>query len=131
MPPLLSKQSRSGGLSATDPLQVTRERVLDRMLNARWLHAFMFSEERGWRLIWTTGGAQRALLLKAIIKSYDLGDDDHAPLAFTILARSGNFADIKPMAHPDVLVFWLQCCDEIGLPPVIEDCLTFVQIISA
>jgi hypothetical protein len=111
--------------------RAAREKVARLMLDARWLHSITFTEEQRWRLIWTTGGAQRALFLKAMAASYDLMDDDHAPLAFTILAQSSDYAGLAPMVQPDVLTFWRDCCAEIGLIPDFDLCLAFVQIISA
>jgi hypothetical protein len=105
--------------------------LLEMMLRARWLKSFMFTDGEGWQLVWTAGGAQRVFLLKAIIGSYDLDDDDHAPVAFTILAQSDNFTDAAEIVHADVLAFWRQCSVEIGLRATIEDCLAFVRIISA
>jgi hypothetical protein len=114
----------------TELPHTAHEKIFDLMLRARWLHAFRFTDDRCWRLIWTTGGAQRALLLKAIIRSYDLGNDDHAPVAFTILAQSGNYDNLAGIAHRDVLAFWQQCCDELRLAPTFDDCLALVQILS-
>ena len=127
----LLKRHGSSDLPPTQQRLAAREKVFGLMLDARWLHSLTFIEAEGWRLIWTTGGSQRAMLLKAMAKSYDLWDDDHAPLAFTILAQSGNFAGVAPIAHPEVLTFWRDCCAEIGLTPDFDLCLAFVQIISA
>ena len=131
MNPLLLKPPGSLDTPAAQRRLKAREKVAGLMLDARWLHTITFPEETGWHFVWTTGGAQRAAFLKAMAASYDLADDDHAPLAFTIMALSADYAGLAPMVHPDVLTFWRDCCQELGLTPDFDLCLAFVQIISA
>jgi hypothetical protein len=116
-------------MTMVEQLPALHETIFEMMLKARWVKFYTFTDGGGCRLAWTTGGAQRAMILKAIILSYDLYDEDYAPVAFTIMSRSGDLNGMAETAHPELLAFWRDCCDEIGLKSLMDDCLAFVQIV--
>ena len=93
-------------------------RVLDRMVQARWLRRYTFTDGKGFRLEWHTGGAQRAALLRGLASAERLFDSDNAALGFDEVAQSesrlipGTDAETMPEA---VAAFWRECVEELGL----------------
>src|SRR5262249_42515671 len=61
--------------------------MMDRMLVARWLLCYTFTDGKGYHLTWTVLGAERAVRLKEIAEAFRLKGDDRAPLMFDQVAK--------------------------------------------
>src|SRR5579871_4054968 len=110
-------------------LHAMHEKLFGLMHDAGWLHDFFFSQDEGWRLVWTEPGAQRAALLKIVIETQRLHESDRAPVAFTVRALGGTAAGTRADTDQGVLRFWQHCCEEVGLAAIAGECLVFVRII--
>ena len=110
-------------------MHALHEKIFGLMLKAGWLERFTFTNDKGWHTTWSGPGAQRAILLRNIIESHRLDSDDRMPVAFTIGAQGGGFGIIPNVTDRDVLAFWRQCREELGLELLADDCLVFVHII--
>jgi hypothetical protein len=120
--PLLGVASipRSGQLGAmfTDAqMRALFEIRLNRMVEIGWLHSFRFTDGKGFHLEWTASGAQRALLLNAIIRSFWKNDDDGTAVAFTKLAKGTRLVGVNPAfdIDEDVARLWTESVDLLDL----------------
>jgi hypothetical protein len=91
-------------------------RLFERMLLARWLREVRFTDGKGWRLVWTVKGTQRAFLLRQIVVAFRLTDDDRAPIAFDIFTQGKGSALFPHWEKNDDLArFWFHCVEDLHL----------------
>ena len=106
-------------------------RVMDRMVEARWLKSYTFTDGKGYHLTWTEAGTERALSLKKIAESFRLIDDDRAALGFDVLAHGDS---LLPFMRPykldeSVAGFWRESIEQVGLHGDQDGLLALVHII--
>lgn len=96
---------------------------------AGWVEEGVFSEENGWRVVWTELGMRRVRRLREVIEAQHLEASERAPVAFTVFALGGVATGNCAQADAAAVQFWRECCEEIGLTAIAEDCVVFVRII--
>jgi hypothetical protein len=92
-------------------------RVMDKMLEARWLESHVFTDGKGHHLVWTPAGAERSVLLKKIAETYRLTSDDRAAYGFDILAHGESLPGfVRPIPLDDTLAtYWRESVGQLGL----------------
>ena len=95
--------------------------VFDAMVMAGWLTNYAFTTGKGFSFNWQRVGAQKAILLKFIIKDKQLESADNI-LAFTKEAETE-----PPTAHGD---FWVRCLDELGVRKEKDELFYFVHAVK-
>jgi hypothetical protein len=96
-------------------------RVMDRMVEARWLHRHIFTDGKG-----------RALCLKKISETYRLTSDDRAAYAFDILAHGERLPDyVRRIELDDTLAeYWRESVKQLGLHGDEDGLLALVHILK-
>lgn len=107
-------------------------RVMDRIVEARWLHSHTFTDGKGHHLTWTEDGTQRSILLKQVVTAFRLSSDDRAALAFDLIVHGEILPDWVPPFEldADVSTFWKECVAQLGLKGDEDGLLALVQIIK-
>jgi hypothetical protein len=107
-------------------------RVMDRMVEARWLHRHIFTDGKGPHLVWTPAGTERALCLKKISETYRLTSDDRAAYAFDILAHGERLPDyVRRIELDDTLAeYWRESVKQLGLHGDEDGLLALVHILK-
>ena len=106
------------------------EKTFSSLLAGGWLKQFHFTDNKGWHLVWTETGAQRAMELKRVISECGLSQDDRAPMAFTILAQSGGLGGAWLGEYdPEAGRIWLAALHDLGIPVNDDDLLGLVHSI--
>ena len=108
------------------------EAVMERLLVTGWLKKFTFTENKGFRLAWTTAGAQKACLLKAVIDLHGLLDDCLAPMSFDNLWQGGSLPSfVRPAKiEPEIRTLWCESIEQAGIDRTEDGLLFFVHVIS-
>ena len=104
-------------------------KIFKSLQRAGWVEEGVFSEENGWRVVWTELGTRRVRRLREVIEAQLLEASERAPVAFTVFALGGVAAGSCAQADADAVQFWRECCEEIGLTAIAGDCVAFVRII--
>ena len=106
--------------------------VMDRMVVAGWLLSHRYTNRKGFHLTWTEVGTQRAVLLKRMIESFGLKDDDRAPLAFDKVAHGESLPSYGRPFEMDAAVaeVWRQCVAELGIVRDEDTLLFLVHTVS-
>ncbi len=105
------------------------ERMAERLLLAGWLKKFSHTDGGGWTVVWVAQGAQRAILLKRMITSFNLHNET-AVADFTKLAQQGRLPvpTIDAKLARNTAGFWCDMLAEVGLAPA-DDLMMFAHII--
>src|SRR5262245_8567726 len=119
-------------MRTNDEMKALFLRVMDRMVEARWLHSHTFTDGKGHHLSWTEVGTQRSVLLKQVATAFKLSSDDRAPLAFDIIAHGDRVPDwVRPFnLDDDVAEFWRDSVGQLGLRSDEDGLLTLVHIVE-
>lgn len=107
-------------------------RVMDRMVQAGWLHSHTFTEGKGFHLNWTEAGAQRARLLHSIATAFRLNGHDYRPtVAFDKLAHGEHLPDYARSFEldPKVAALWRQSVEELSLHGDADGLLGMVHVV--
>jgi hypothetical protein len=116
-----------------DQMRQLFTQVMNAMVRAGWLLRFTYTDGKGFHLDWSAPGAQRVILLERIISAYGLANDDRAPMAFYKLTQGEGLPDgISAVVEveAEVLVFWRQCIEELGLGTEGDGLQVLVHIIN-
>jgi hypothetical protein len=95
--------------------------VFDSMVMAGWLTNYAYTTGKGFSFKWERLGAQKAILLKFIIKDKEL-DSANDILAFTKEAENDFHT-----AHGD---FWVRCLDELEIRIEKDELFFFVHAVK-
>jgi hypothetical protein len=100
-----------------DTMKTLFLRVMDRMIEAGWLHSHTFTDGKGYHLAWTPSGTRRSIILKKISTYYRLLSEARAPLTFDRVAHGDQPPDFVPPfeLHATVANFWRECVAQLGL----------------
>jgi hypothetical protein len=107
-------------------------RIMDRMVAIGWLHSYTFTDGKGYHLNWTEVGTERAMCLKKIALTFDLKNDDRAPVAFDIIAQGDSLRGfVRPFElDPDIAAYWCQSVNQLGYRGSDDDLLGLVHIVT-
>ena len=113
-----------------DDLRRQFEVVMDSMVRAGWLKSHIFTTGKGHHLVWTTEGGQRAVLMKEIVVSHGLDQDDRSPIAFDMLSKGERLPAARLAFEPEeiLLAFWKSCVDELEVHG--DELLVLIQIVK-
>jgi hypothetical protein len=116
-----------------DEMKSLFTRVLDRMVEARWIHHYTFTNGKGFRPAWTLAGVAHANRFNFIIKGCGLDEGDKSALIFDKLAHGESlpvgFSFIGDIPE-DVARDWRDGVAELGLRGDEDGLLTMVHIIE-
>ncbi len=108
-------------------------RILQALVDAGWLHRFVFTEGRGLHLVWTEEGGQIALALRTIVRTFGLQHEDQGGMALHKLAQGAALpAGVVFKGEPPALLleFWREQVDRLGLGEDAEGLLGLVHIVE-
>ncbi|HEV2668123.1 MAG TPA: hypothetical protein VG324_24620, partial [Blastocatellia bacterium] len=108
--------------------------VLDKMVQSRWLDRYVWTEGRGYHLVWTAAGGQKSRAMKVVIAEAGLLDDDRSPHAFDVLAHGEALLDppvwVGEMDSESAFL-WRILIAELGLRGDADGLLALVHIVHA
>jgi hypothetical protein len=109
-------------------------RVMDRMIEARWLHSHRFTEGKGYFLAWTPEGAERAACLKRIAETFGLLDGDDHALAFDKAAHVESLDAtphrLRAPLNDTLAAYWRESIEQLGLRHDADGLLALVHIVD-
>lgn len=107
-------------------------RVMDRMLEARWLHSHIYTDGKGHHLVWTPEGSERAYSLKRIAHTYRLLDDDRAPHNFDVVTKGLRFPGfgLQSKVRPELGAYWRESVELLRLSDDFDGLLAMVHIVE-
>lgn len=107
-------------------------RVMDRMVEARWLDSHTFTDGKGHHLAWSLGGGVRAIALRKITRSYRLCDQDFAAMAFDILAHGERLpANVRNVRLEDgEAACWREAVEALHLRGDEDGLMALVHIVD-
>src|SRR5437588_7946117 len=106
--------------------------ILERMLQAGWVHRFAHSAKRGWHVEMTPPGLQRITLLRQLVTALKLTNDDRGALAFDSMVRGKPLADVTFAGPRDSAVdqFWRESVDALGIGGDLDRLLVFAHVVT-
>jgi hypothetical protein len=92
------------------------EQVLDRMVEAGWLHSYTFTVGKGFWRNWHVEGGEHMAVLRAIVESHGLTDDDRSAMTFYELAKGNSLGvPLGFVPEKEDLRCFARCVDTLGL----------------
>lgn len=107
-------------------------RVMDRMVEARWLDSHIFTDGKGFHLVWSLSGGERAVALRKIARTYGLMNDDRSAMCFDILAHGERLPRFVRAFELDaeVAAFWRECVADLRLRADEDGLMAMVHIVE-
>lgn len=114
-----------------DQMRALFERTFERLLKAGWLHQVILTDGKGWHLIWTPLGTEKAMVLRRVIDSHSLAADDRAPMAFHKFLQGQGLPLFSHWKNDRTLAdYWLQCLQDLSLEIDGDELLGLVHVIK-
>jgi len=107
------------------------EGLMDRMVQAGWLHCYTYTVGKGFHLTWTVVGGEFAGHLRQIVETFRLKSNDRLPEIFDKLAQGERLPIVAWPIEPDreSLALWRESLDRLGCPRDADSLLVLAGIV--
>ncbi len=116
----------------SDQIRTLFESVAYRMVCAGWISGYGFTADSGHSVQWRPEGAQKAMFLKDLAATYELTEDDAAPLHFHHACKGIELPDgveFSPIPV-ELAALWQLCVSELRLEHKPDGLLGMVHIVA-